>query len=647
MKSLISASTTVFLVLAILAGAAAAQGVTSSGTDYWLGFMPNGAGTGTTDVEENLFIASNSYNAVCITIPGRESDTILLSPGQIYDFPLANFMTSMPETPTDNAIHISSTSPITVYGYSTWTNPSGIGDSPDGYLGLPIEDYGTEYYTVNFPDNFTFGNMPGEFLIISPYDSTVVTITTAAETKTGRPSGTPWNVTLQKGQTYLVQSPGTDFGKNDLTGSLLKSTKPIAVISGHQISSVPTDHGYGADHLIEMVPSADKWGTQYFDEPMAGKTVCGDYIRILSAENDNQITYNGAGPIVLDSGQYSDISQQTVPMVFTSTNHKRFIVAQYSYSQGYDGDPGVSDPWMVLFTPQEQFEKEMIFRFPTSSRGPFTNYVTFISREDSISMITIDGLPISSYPVTGNETFPNTDPLMGAIRVELPDGVRDNVAVSPAPFGAYQYGFSDHEGYGWPAGMSQHVASTDLNAPSVKVLDTSGGTYNLRFIEIHSRLASVGMIVDSGDLRWSKPSYNYSFLPDNNFIVGDSVYDAKLTVIDPKLGAYAALYAVDRAGKDTIFEYHYGSAESASNPGTSSVSYNQRFTITATTTNFQMLLGMARTEREVFILDMLGRTVARISVPAGESQIEAAVHLIEGIYFARIGTTVTKFEVVQ
>jgi len=549
-----------------------AQNNSSAGTDYWLGFMPNG-NPGTTNVHEELFIASGVNNSVTITVPGIGQQTVSIAAGQIFDDDVSGSMSSVPEIPLNNAIHITSTNPVTVYGYSDWDNGGGIGSSPDGYLGLPTTAYGTSYFTMNFPDNNVFGNMSGEFLIISPYDTNVVTITPAAGTKMGRPAGQPWSVTLAKGQTYLVQSPGTNGGSNDLTGSRITSTKPIAVITGHQISSVPPLGASSADHLLEMIPSVDKWGTQYFDMPMAGRTIVGDYIRVLSGENGNQITYNGAGPLQLDSGKYADITNQTVPMVFTSTNHKKFMVAQYSYSQGFDGDPGQSDPFMVLFTPQEQFEKEMIFRTPTAVNGTFTNYVTFISLNDSLGKITINGTPISSYPSAGTAIFPGSNPLIGSMRILLPASQRNFIVTSTAPFGAYQYGYSNYEGYGWPAGMAQRVVSPDTLVPLAQVLTTpevvpgTCGTYLLRFTDSRTiaegysfddtRLAVISLITDSGDSRWSKPSFNYAFTPDSAFTVGDSSESAKIVVIDPTKDAYAAIYTEDLAGNDTVYEYHY------------------------------------------------------------------------------------------
>ena len=557
-------------------------GVSSSGTDYWLQFMPNGPGAGNTSVYEDLFIASGTDNKVTFS-GGVATRTITMTAGEVYDYFCPNVMNSVDEVTQDDAIHITSENPVTIYGYSTWGNLAGQGDSPDGFLALPTPALGTEYYTINFPDNFVFsfgGSCSGEFLITSPYDNNAITITPAADTKGGHKAGQSWNITLSKGETYLVQSPGTDYGANDLTGTLIVSTKPISLLTGHQISSVPTDCACSsADNLFEMIPSVDRWGTQYFDEPMAGKLIAGDYLRVLSAENGNQITYTGALSgqhlMTLDSGQYQDITQNTESMTITSANHKRFIVAQYSYSQGMYGDPGLSDPWMVLFTPQEQFEKTMIFRTPTSTRGAFTNYLTFIALKDSLSKIIINGQPIGNYSLVGTAVFPNTNPVMGAQRILLAAQPKNYIATSPVPFGAYQYGFSNYEGYGWPTGMAQRLITPDTLPPLVQIVDSNCGNYNLLFTEPRvkptfsfndTKIASISMITAAGDPRWPTPSYNYTFTPNPNFIPGDSALTATLTVNNHKQDAYAAIYAVDLAGNDTVYQYHYYAPKIAFSP---------------------------------------------------------------------------------
>jgi hypothetical protein len=74
-----------------------------------------------------------------------------------------------------------------------------------------------------------------------------------------------------------------------------------------------------------------------------------------------------------------------------------------------------------------------------------------------------------------------------------------------------------------------------------------------------SRIAEVQMITETNDPRWPKPSSNFIFTLDPNFTTGDSIANYTMSVIDPRTDAYAAIYAVDRAGNDTVYEYRYAS----------------------------------------------------------------------------------------
>jgi hypothetical protein len=563
-----------FLTLLVLASAVKAQGVSSSGTDYWLGFMPNGAPWVYAGYDQtHLFIASSVDNQVQVAFAG-EVRKYNIPASTVLDVVLPDPATTRAlEVPVNNgAVHVTSVSPITIYGYSVWASPNTIGGSPDGYLGLPITSYGTKYITVNYyASQFGSASTSGEFLIVAPYDNTQVKITTKGDTRLGNSvshrAGVPWTVSLMKGQTYLVQSDNSLAAENDLTGSLIESDKPISVLTGHEITPITIGDRTSADHLIEMIPPVDRWGTQYFDMPMAGRTGCGDYIRIISGEDGNQITYNGRGPFRLDAGEFAERDLVVDPEVYTSINNKKFVVMQYSYSQGYNGDPGTADPFMILMTAQQQFEKHMVFRTPTPAQsGTFNNYITFICVDSAIRKIKIDGKAITSYQYVGLQSFPATNPTMSAYRVKLPGGARAYFAEGPAPFGAYQYGFSNYEGYGWPTGMAQRLITPDTLAPLASMIDSSCGVYHVRYFEPRrktngysfddTRFAYLALITAIGDPRWPNPSSNFDFA-DSTFAIGDSVTIGTLRVLDLTKDGYAAVYATDLAGNDTVFEYHY------------------------------------------------------------------------------------------
>jgi hypothetical protein len=556
------------LALLLISPNLRAQGVNSAGTDFWCGFMPNFAGG--VNVTQ-LFLASGTSNTVSVTVNGTTTTyTLIANQGITVDLG-GQGVSTFPETPSASSVHVVSTAPLTMYGYNVWNQGGGSfrGGSPDGYLALPTAALGTEYYTVNYYDA-SFSNTPtvGEFVIIAPQDSTLVTIKTAAHTRnafgvSSHNPGDTWTVQLMKGESYLVQSTGLFVGVEDLTGSHIVSNKPIALLSGHQIAPV-TVAMTSADHLIEMVPPIDKWGTQYFDMPMAGRTKCGDYIRILSCENGNQITYNGKGPLNLDAGKWAELTEVTQPTVFTSTNHKKFIVAQYSYSNHFDADPGLADPFLILFTPQENFEKKMIFRTPLDAvSGTFTNYITIIANKDSLLNIQINGQPIGTGFGATEQIFPGTN--MAATRINLATGSNTYLATANTPFGMYQYGFSDYEGYGWPTGEALNIHSADT-LPPVQVVTNSCHAYNVHLMEDRhipafsfedTHIAEVDFITVLNDPRWPKPSTNFTFILDTSFHSGDSTANYTLAVINPANPAYAAVYVADKAGNDTVYQYTY------------------------------------------------------------------------------------------
>ena len=102
----------------------------------------------------------------------------------------------------------------------------------------------------------TYGNMffapSTEFGVVAAENNTSVTITPSVTTG-NRSAGISYNVTLQQGQTYLLQNT-TPTTESDLSGSRISSNKPIAVFAGHRAATIPAEAVCCADHLVEQVP---------------------------------------------------------------------------------------------------------------------------------------------------------------------------------------------------------------------------------------------------------------------------------------------------------------------------------------------------------------------------------------------------------
>lgn len=367
-----------------------------------------------------------------------------------------------------------------------------------------------------------------------------------------------------RGQTYLVQSTGHFPGNDDLTGSLLRSNKPIALISGHQMANIDVSMA-SADHLIEMILPWELWGTKYFELPMTGRTICGDYIRVLSGEDGNQITYSSK-VLYLNAGEWSEIPMDTEATYLVSANHKKFLTIQYSYSNGFNGDAVAADPFMTQMTPYESFEKRMLLLTPLPTKnGSLSNYLTVIAPSDSISTIKINGLALASYGVIGQRIFAGTVPQMSAWRVKLPSGSNSYLATANVKFGMYQYGLGTYEAYGWPSGMALNLPSPDTLPPTQDTLKNCGN-YQVtlhdsrstpKFSFTDSHIAEVSIITEPNDERWPTASFNYSFVLDPHFAAGDSTASFSLSLIDSSKDAFAAVYASDLAGNSAIYRYSY------------------------------------------------------------------------------------------
>jgi hypothetical protein len=573
-------------ILALPAGTASAQGLSSEGKEYWIGFMPNWI---VPAQALSIYVGTGTPNKIKVETFGEggkivSSQSITLGADQTYKFKMSVGLseTRERELPVYHAIRVTSTAPCVVYGYSDNSLTT------DGYLALPLSGLGKEYYSFNYYDDkyffLTGSEVGGEFLIVAPYDGTQVTITTKANTTNDEAGtvthdeGTTWKVTLNRGQTYLVQTTGNNYGVDDLTGSKVTSTKPIGFLTGHQRAEIELEEGDGnsKDHLIEMIPPTDRWGTEYFMMPQNSRTVCGDYIRVVSAEDGNRITVNGSER-QLNAGDWFEVSQQTVPTTFTSINDKKFFVMDYSYEQGHFGDPAQGDPFIVSLIPKEQFQKRIIFRTPSNVGTAFKHYATIVYHKDFIGKVTLkkgNNAPatLSAFGAGSPVSMPKSDYV--AQRVTLSADEVTWIAEAPTPMGIYLYGYTSVESYGYPAGMALKVVSNDPMAPLETRVEDCGDN-DVELTETHlmpkdawddTHIAEVYMVTEPKDVNWNKPSYNYVFTLDPKFVVGAETTTFTLRVIDKTKDAYAAIYTYDQAGNDSLYEYFYEAPKLGATP---------------------------------------------------------------------------------
>jgi uncharacterized repeat protein (TIGR01451 family) len=393
----------------------------SQGTEHWLAFPSNfSAGelslfiTGETATTGNVAIPSLLFAQPFTVTPGAVTTVVLPSEAQL----------GVSDAVEDLGVHVTSAAEVTVYGLNR------VQFTTDAYLGLPSDILANEYIVLGWGKD-----LPGsEFAVVGTQNATTVTITLSASTGS-RTAGTPFNVTLNQGQTYqLIASESVD-----LSGTIVTSDKPVAVFGGHQCANIPDANTFFCDHVVEQIPPPATWGESFVTVPLATR-MGGDTFRILASENATNVSINGAAVATLNRGQFHE---QLITSASVVTADKPVLVSQYSNGTTFDNV--TSDPFMMLIPPFEQFLASYTVTTPAS--GFSSNFINLAVPNSAVGSVTLDGtaVPASSFTPIGSSGFSAAQ-----LTVDLGSHTLDG----PSPFGAFMYGFDQDDSYGYPGGLS-------------------------------------------------------------------------------------------------------------------------------------------------------------------------------------------------
>jgi hypothetical protein len=546
-----------------------------------------------------LEVKGQGYRVSKVTVPNDVIEfRIPTNVGQPY-LKRGNQIAPPEQVYQEAAVHVKARAPIIVYGMTRYQYTS------DGFLAIPINAFGTEYVVASYPQYTAAGStyqLPSLTNIIAGYDDTEITFTmggmSGSMTSGGLKKGQKRTFSMNKGDVVCVANGlnvDGSSGGGDIAGSLVKSNKPIGVVSGNQCANVPSGV-YACDYTSEMELPSFTWGKEYHVTPIVGRQKA-PVIRVFAKEKDTKVARDGGDwmRLTLNSrgegdafierrafdGNLNDlVNQGGTPCKVISADKPIYVML---YNPGQTDDNVVSDPFQLVLTPLEQYQKEIVFATPNAKGGslPFTRQFVNLVYENTPDGAIPDDLEFATV-VNGKFTWKKVSVQFGptpGFKFAIPvrgktysmkrlqlngDGVFR--IRGGAPFAAYAYGFSSFDSYGFPTS----VALGDLEKkdtvkpdPKWKVLcdgtvvgeDGSGDaevTDKPDDPNVRSNLALIYMDLDS--------SYNYEFDYDKEreFIAGTTINtDWSLKVIDPATDARAWVVFVDRAGNDTIIEVMY------------------------------------------------------------------------------------------
>ena len=390
---------------------------------------------------EYLDISSDDATSGTITIPGLSfEETFATVPGEITRIRLPSDVSVLTSEEIEaRGIRVTADDPVTIYGLSRKQFTT------DGFLALPRSILATQYLIASYTSLQSLSNL-SQFAVVSPRDAVEVTITPAAPTLSGQAVGTPFTVTLDRGDVYQVRSSLEE--DVDLTGSVVQSSLPVAVFSGHSCANIPVGVGF-CDILVEQLPPTDTWGSRFVTRPLE-RRLNGDTFRILAGQDGTEVRINGALVETLGFGDYYETQLESAAVIETSAPS---LVMQYSNGDQFDPERTANgDPFMMLIPPTEQFLDR--YTFTTPDEGFALNLVSVIAPTQEVGSLRLDGAavdPDAFSPVPGSD--------ISTAAFDLATGPHTLESTTGAAFGIYSYGFDDDDSYGYTGGLGLEFIS--------------------------------------------------------------------------------------------------------------------------------------------------------------------------------------------
>lgn len=569
-----------------------------------------------------LLISSKVKTKVRIQTPAVINDNarldreFSLQPNKVLRVSISTpYMNVNSQTRNGYGILVTSKNPISVSTYQAWMGNGELARH------LPIDAWGTTYYTANmyqdrYGQNGDYKYRPSQILIVASRDNTVVSYTPTWDTEGGadNPSirkGQTQTVTLEKGETYLIKGKiDENFNKEwstDLSGTFIKSNKPVGVISGHTKVAIlrypdvlpPTGNFATEAHFVRnnvhdaQLP-VEMSGTEFVTIPTmytsvranpVGETGAeigieddrGDVVRFIALEDGTKIfrmradgsafaperTLRRGESFIVPVMQNSTFWNSDKPVLCTQygKSYAKVLPPAFSKDKGDNtqGHPTVEAgmPMMEYVPSVDRWTNYGVFSSPEG----MDNFVNMVFKTSEMGKIRVDGRNLSSAFGGAMTSLAGTP--YSTIRV--PVSVGDHVIESTDPlvrWMAWTYGSLDGmqqgRAYGTPVSIDLSIPCDDSLEIETKIIcgDVEG---------------TVKLLPEGSDCA---RFFSFVVEDESNFILEantDDLSDSKvfpftLKVVDKKKSAYAKIRVVTRSGNWIEREFRYEGIDIAFQP---------------------------------------------------------------------------------
>lgn len=408
-----------------------AQEFTTEGKDFWFGFMENTLGS----PPDTLLVSMSSRIAATATVSiplngWTQTVNIPANTSVSVGIPKSLAMASGCGAKLPRGCRIQATEKISAYALNFQ------GFSADASLLIPTTTLGDKYYLNTYRENFS-NSRQTQMLIVAAYPNSTIQITPTVATSCGNAAGVPFQINLNQGEVYNLESAG------DLTGTYVQSIdngqgcKKFVLLSGNFCTAVGEQ--CCCDHLFDINFYNESWGKNYILPNLSTRNVT--RFRVVAQQNGTQVSVNG-GPVQnLNAGQFYQFDLTANGSV---TSNNPIAVMQLSMSG--DADRTSADPFMITLGPNEQTMKEITFNTLFNSGNSPTYYATIVTKTNSTGLLTLDGAPVAGFtPVASNPAYSIASPNVA---------FGSHTLRSDSGFLAYIYEYASYESFGYSAGAN-------------------------------------------------------------------------------------------------------------------------------------------------------------------------------------------------
>jgi hypothetical protein len=318
---------------------------------------------------------------------------------------------------------------------------------------IPMSAWGTNYVAMNaYSAGELSGNARTSMDIVAKEDGTDVTLLPKVDVLKapgvdGAKANQPKTYRLDAGQTLQITQV------EELTGSPIEATKPIALFAGMPCMNVPTNVGY-CDHGEQQIPQIGALGHEYVGVPYRQRTNKAENPpwRIVGVVDGTTLAFDppGVGPSSVGAGEVAEFTSGGRPFTVRSQDKDHPFVF-VGYMTGADAvlgngqEGGYGDADFVRTVPAAQYMSRYVFF--TDPTYPETNLV--VVRKRGGADVKLDCLgSVTGWTPVGS----------GAYESACDNGV--HVMESDATFGLTVWGWGTPEtrkttgyvSYGYPAG---------------------------------------------------------------------------------------------------------------------------------------------------------------------------------------------------